>query len=235
MSAGQRKGRRVACLSPDAGLSCLRGCASGVAGLQRLPPGSSRPPRRKRRTRRRKKEKKKEKPAYEFSRLEMVPSDDSLLRNFVKPGHAVTASMSAVSNMADLRADVESEVTDLEGDADPDGRHAISPRDVAPAVLPKGQRKSLEFTFFMPHEVGENQHAVPAPQAAGRARRKRCLSELRGRRGRCRRYQYLFVVLSANPNAYGYLKQIESGAPGVQRTRWTRGPSCCITGSCCRP
>ena len=42
------------------------------------------------------KKKTKEKPDYEFNRLEVVPSDDSLTRNFVKPGHVATASLSAV-------------------------------------------------------------------------------------------------------------------------------------------
>ena len=159
-----------------------------------------------------KKEKKKEKPAFEFSRLEMVPSDESLLRNFMKPGHTVTATMTAVANMADLRADVESEVTNLEGAPIPMGDtryHLVMSR---PAVLPKGQPKTLEFTFFAPHEVGETstlflRHKLQSARGGSVVYQGSEATRLMPP------YQYLFVVLSANPNAYGYLKQIESVRP----------------------
>ena len=43
---------------------------------------------------------------FKFSRLEVIPSDDVLLRNFTKPGHAFTASLSAVAQLADTRGEL---------------------------------------------------------------------------------------------------------------------------------
>ncbi len=149
---------------------------------------------------------------FKFSRLEVVPSDDALLRNFTKPGHAFTASLSAVAQLEDTRAELTSEVTTVEGTpvAMGDTRyHLVMAR---PVVLPKGQRKTLEFTCFMPHEVSDTgglflrytlQLARGGSVVHSGSEGTRLLPA----------YQYLFVVLADNPNTYGYLKQLESVRP----------------------
>jgi hypothetical protein len=157
--------------------------------------------------------KKKEQKPYEFTNFEVVPSDDSLPRNFVKPGHAVAASLSAVSNVADLRAEVESQVTDANGAPVPMAGTTYHLLNVRPAVLPKGQRKMLEFTYFIPHEAGENSGLFLRHRLL-LARSKNLLWNGEAEpTGPMPSYQYVFVVLSDNPNAYGYVKQLESVRP----------------------
>ncbi len=156
--------------------------------------------------------KKKEKPPYEVGRLEVVPSDDASMRNLVKPGHMVTATLPALCSIADFRADVEMEVTDTQGEPVPIGGtryHLVMSR---PVVLPKGQRKTLEFTFFIPQETGENSGLFLRHRLRHARGGNLVLSESEPA-SQMPNEQYLLVVLSTNPNAYGYLKRLDSVEP----------------------
>lgn len=149
---------------------------------------------------------------FKFSRLEVIPSDDVLLRNFTKPGHAFTASLSAVAQLADTRGELTSEVTTVEGTpvAMGDTRyHLVMAR---PVVLPKGQRKTLEFTCFMPHEVSDTS-GLFLHYALRLARGGSVVHDESEATRLLPPHQYLFVVLADNPNTYGYLKQLESVRP----------------------
>ncbi len=159
------------------------------------------------------KKKKKKKPEYEFGELETLPSDDSINRNYVKPGHAVTAWVPTLANYNDLRANFETSVTDV-------GRHPILIRDTnyylvmsRPAVLPKAQRKFLESTFFIPQESGKDSSNLFLQYTLRSVRGGRVVHEDSQITRAMPANQYILAVMSTNPNRYGYLKQLESVQP----------------------
>lgn len=157
--------------------------------------------------------KKKKKKPYDFKLLETVPSDDTLNRNFVKPGHAVTAWVPAIANENDLRAEFETSVTDVSGRPVLIGDtryHLVMSR---PAVLPKGQWKFLESTFFIPQETGSTSGNVFLRHTLRPARGGRVVHTDSQITRTMPSHQYLFAVLGANPNAYGFVKQLETVSP----------------------
>jgi hypothetical protein len=159
------------------------------------------------------------KPDFQVGQLQTLPADDSLIRNFVKPGHAVTAWIPAIANNFNSRADLETAVTDDSGRPLPVGDtkyHLVMSR---PAVLPKGQVKYLESTFFVPGESLPEGFTVFLQHRLKPERGGRVVHEAGEPTRRLAPYQYLFVVLSANPNLYGYLKQIESVRPAFDELR----------------
>ncbi len=150
---------------------------------------------------------------YEFRRLEVIPSDDALLRNFVKPGHAVTASLSAIANRADLRAELQSEVASRDRLPIPVGDTRFHLVMTRPAVLPKSQRKDFESTYFIPADSGMELSTVFLHHTLCAARGGGTVFEDSEVTYQMPAHQYLLVVLAANPNAYGYLKQLDSICP----------------------
>ncbi len=157
--------------------------------------------------------KKKKQPDFVFRDLETLPSEDSVNRNFVKPGHMVTAWISALANHDDLRAEFETFVTDTEDRpiTVADTRyHLVMSR---PAVLPKGQEKYLETNYFIPVETARESSSVFLRHKLKVARSGHVVHESSQIARQMPPYQYLFAVLSRNPNAYGFLKQLESVSP----------------------
>ncbi len=160
-----------------------------------------------------KKKAKAKKPPFKVGDLETLPSEGTVNRNFVKPGHTVTAWVPAVSNDEDLRADFETSVTDSSSRPIPVGDtryHMVMSR---PAVLPKGQEKYLESTFFIPVEAARDSSNVFLQHRLKAVRGGRIVHENAQIARQMPAYQYLFAVLSGNPNVYGYLKQLESTSP----------------------
>ncbi len=157
--------------------------------------------------------KKAKKPEFVFRDLETLPSEGTASQNFVKPGHAVTAWVSALANYEDLRAELETYVSDVSNRPIPVGDtryHIVMSR---PAVLPKGQEKFLESTFFIPVETAKDSSNVFLQHKLKAVRGGRMLHENAQIARQMPFYQHTFVVLSKNPNAFGYLKQIESISP----------------------
>ncbi len=190
-------------------LTALPGCS----GCRKSEEGAKSEEQKQKEAAEKKKKKKKKKPDYEFGKLETIPSDDSLNRNYVKPGHAVTAWVPALANHNDLRAEFDTAVTDISG-------HPILVRGTnyhlvmaRPAVLPKGQTKFLESTFFIPPETDSNtsnlflQHKLRAARGGGVVHEDAQITRAMPAN------QYVLAVLSTNPNRYGYLKQLESVQP----------------------
>lgn len=161
------------------------------------------------------KPKKKPKPDYEIGRLEVMPSDDALMRNFVKPGHVATASFRAIANNFDLRAELKTEVTALDQTVIPVGDtrfHMLASRT---ALLPKGQPKVFESTYFIPNDVGKENSTLFLHHMLNSARGGSLVYENAEPTRQMPPHQYLFVVLAANPNAYGYVKTMHSMVPSV--------------------
>ncbi len=159
------------------------------------------------------KKRKAKKPEFEFRNLETIPSEEGMNRSFVKPGHAVTGWMTALANYDDLRAEFETYVSDVSNRPIPVGNtryHMVMSR---PAVLPKGQEKYLESTFFIPGESEEELGSVFLQHKLKSARGGLIVHEASQIASQMPAYQYLFPVLSSNPNAWGYLKQMESISP----------------------
>lgn len=165
--------------------------------------------------------KKKKKKEEEKKKQRIEPYDfvsrpsTGVKQTLVKPGHWTSMTLEAQANYEDLRGEL---VTDLLGagntPADLDGnlyRLQIS----RPVVLPKGQKRSLEFPQFTP--------AVSPVQAmethfnlgmGGRVERQsfQPLSFLS-------QHQYYLVVLARNPDFYRYLLDLDSVKfPGPQLT-----------------
>ena len=163
--------------------------------------------------------KQKKKKPVDVSDLETLPSDDTDTRNFVKPGHMVTAWVGARANLEDLRAEFETSVANGSGRPIFIGNtryHLVTSR---PAVLPKGQQKYLETTYFIPVETEKNassvflQHKLKSVSGGGIVDEASQIAQL------LPNYQYLLAVLSANPNAFGYLKQMEAVKPSYDELR----------------
>lgn len=159
------------------------------------------------------KAKKKQKPDYEIGRLEVLPSDDALMRNFVKPGHTATAALPAIANNFDVRAELKSEVTSLDQAVIPIGDTSFHVRATRPAVLPKGQPKVFESTYFIPNDANKENSTLFLHHTLNSERGGSLLYENSEGTHQMLPYQYLLVVLAANPNAYGFMKTLHSVLP----------------------
>jgi hypothetical protein len=149
---------------------------------------------------------------FESGELNVLPTDATLAAYGIKPGHWLSVRQQLKSNKVDFDGELESVATDQ---ARIPYRLANSPfelRTRRPALLPKGQGKSFELTYFVPH-------------AAHRYNRVWLSSELQTRFGgsvrhaqpqvtnRLRAHQAYLVVLGRNPDQYSYLKTLESIRP----------------------
>ena len=97
-------------------------------------------------------EKKKEKPKPDFDvgRLQILLQDEGGTRNLVKAGHWMTASQRVKANNFDFHADLESAANDRSRQLIPVQNTAFRMTTACPVVLPKGQTRDLEATFFIP-------------------------------------------------------------------------------------
>ncbi len=169
----------------------------------------------------REEEKKKEKPKPDFEpgRLQILLRDQSSAQNLVKAGHWMTATQRAKANNFDFHAELESAATDRSREPFVVANTAFRMTMFRPVVLPKGQTRELEATFFIPNAPPSGDLAAPATVWLR--------NTLRARRGgrevyaadepatMMPAYQYFFLVLAADPDRYAYLKRLDSIAPPV--------------------
>jgi len=165
------------------------------------------------------KQKAKPKPDFDVGRLQILLRDEGNARNLVKSGHWMTATQQMTANNFDFHAELQSAVTDRSRTPVPVQNTAFRLTSVRPVVLPKGQRRALETTFFIPNIPPGGGIASPATIWLR--------NTLRARRGgrevhaadepttAMPAYQYFFVVLADNPDHYGYLKRLDSIVPPV--------------------
>jgi hypothetical protein len=192
------------------GMSLFTGCGGCT------PDDSLRPDEKELDPEEKEKKKKAEKPPdYTFEEIRAQPNEfakDRAKVNYVKRGHWVTTTQQVLANNFDVQADVQAVVTNLAGgvyDIE-HTRYALS--YTRPVALPKGQPKPLETLFFIPREPVLSQSVnlrndllnvrgglAPLPQSTSVLP----LEE----------WQYLFVVLSSRPTAYGFLEQTQTFTP----------------------
>jgi hypothetical protein len=156
------------------------------------------------------KEKEKPKPDFEVGQLRITPSDGGADKTVVKPGHWVAATMQMKANNFDFPAELESATINTSQrpyDVEHTRFHLLMSR---PASLPKGQAMQFETVYFVPHGVPREQKQVLLE------------TKLRGSRGgreqagatqgviQMQPFQYLILVLAANPDRYGVLDLIDS-------------------------
>lgn len=159
------------------------------------------------------KKKKKEKPKPDFERnvrLRVQPHDPNETRNLVKAGHWMAATQEAKANNYNFQAELDSATTKRGGQPFDIPNTAFRMRMTRPASLPKGQTKYFETIYFIPNLSGD--------EDGYQGTRMIWLdSKLRARRGGrvvmsrpeptaiMPPYQYFFLVLSDDPDRYGYL------------------------------
>lgn len=164
-------------------------------------------------------QKEKPQPDFELGRLQILLRDEGSTRNLVKPGHWMTATQAMTANNFDFHAELESAATDRNRLPVPVQNTAFRLTAARPVVLPKGQTRVLETTFFVPDLPPDDELSGPATIWLR--------STLRARRGGRQvegadepatampAYQYFFVVLADTPERYAYLKRLDSIAPPV--------------------
>ncbi len=157
-----------------------------------------------------KKKKEKPKPDFEFGRLHVKPHDPAETRNLVKAGHWMAATQAAKANNFNFKAELDSASTKRGGQPFDVPNTAFRIRMSRPASLPKGQTKHFETIYFIP--------SLPSEEDGYQGSRMIWLeNKMRARRGgrevisrpeptsTMPHFQYFFLVLSDDPDRYGYL------------------------------
>jgi len=167
--------------------------------------------------------KKKKKPKPDFAppgRLQIQPRDPTVNQNLVKAGHWMTATQEMKANNFDFKGELDSASTKRGGEPFEIQNTTFRMRMSRPASLPKGQAKHFESLYFVPslpsQEQGYEGSRIVWLQNKLRARRggREILSSAQPTTA-MPHYQYFFVVLSDDPDRYGYLKRMQTVMPPV--------------------
>lgn len=155
---------------------------------------------------RRAKKAKQRKPDLEMEQLRCHPHEPKADRTWCKPGHWTSGSLAAKANNFDLLGELETAVTDRNGN--PVGLVGMpySLECSRLIALAKGQRKTFESVFFLPANVGQSllSYRITIRKGGrGREEASRLVSRMPG-------YQYHFVVLARAPSSYAFLKGLDS-------------------------
>jgi hypothetical protein len=202
-------------------IGLLLGMVPGIAGCGGCFGEDPIEARRRREEEAKKKEAEKPKDDVDFDRVRSLPRDESSTLNFAKSGHWIAAWQLARANNFDVSGELVSATTAGAGRASPVPGTPFRLRTVRPAPLPRGQAKLFESQFFVPAQV-------PNPENDGVGKALWMESSLRYRRGgrelkrtreiitRMPDYQYYLIVLSDDPDRYGYLGRMQSVSPPCQ-------------------
>lgn len=165
--------------------------------------------------RKKKKEDEKKKQRIEPYDFVSRPSTGVLKQTLVKPGHWTSVTLEAQANYEDMRGKLVTELLAAGGvPADLDGdlfRLQIS----RPVVLPKGQKRSLEFPQFTPAISPVQSMETHFNLGLGGRVERQTIERL----SFLPQHQYYMVVLARNPEPYRYLLNLDSVKfPGAQLT-----------------
>ncbi len=155
------------------------------------------------------KKKEKPKPDFEFLRFTTQPGEleqTDVQEVSMKPGHWTSAVLSARANNFDFRGELLSEMLDKTARPVPLDDMLFQLRTTRPVILPKGQRRLVEFSVLTP---------------ASRRARNVATRLLTGTGGRpvfaetqvmtpMPPSQFFFIVLALNPDSYSFLKKTDS-------------------------
>ena len=168
-----------------------------------------------------KQEDEKPKAEVEMPSLATVPADTTVAFPVAKPGHWVTVRHEIKANFSDLQGDLWTATTDMQGVPFEVQNTPFELESTRPAPLPKGQTKFFDTTYFIPLLSKTPTKGVWMGQEFRAARGGRVMQMDRSRVAAMPAYQYFFVVLSSEPDRYGYLSRLTSvSAPvsGVEET-----------------
>lgn len=153
----------------------------------------------------------KEKPKKDFELLAFATQPGALENAqrrevFLKPGHWTSAVLETRANNFDFHGELASEVADQQQQPVDLDQMPFRLSTTRPAIMPKGQRRFLEFSLFAPAE------------ARGRWAQTRLLNGPGGRMllGESHTilpmpaHQYYFVVLALNPDSYSFLQRLDA-------------------------
>jgi hypothetical protein len=155
---------------------------------------------------------------FTIGELETLTSRDELKRNFVKPGHFVSASLPATANKFDFQGELETLTIDNTQTPTVIVDTSFHITSLRPALLPKGQTKYLESTYFIPRDTGRGSEMIFLQNRLRAIDSSQHDFESTQVTNRMPPYQYILVVLAANPNAYSYLNQLPSVSPPYDET-----------------
>lgn len=190
---------RLAALLAALLMPCLPGCGGC---------GSSAPTDSKDAKKDKPDEAKNEKPKedFELSGLKVLPHEEKPSQ-FVKPGHWSTATQEIKANNFDFQGELEGETVDpKQRPIDMPGT-ALFLTTSRPALLPKGQNKFLDLTFFVPADARRSRLASRLlTQGGGRA----VLSGARDPLVTLNPHQFVFLILTPDPSRYSYFKLLDT-------------------------
>lgn len=157
-------------------------------------------------------EKKKREP-FESGELKVLPADDNLAAHGVKSGHWVAARNEWKSTQSDARLELAVAPVGLDGQPIPFGESGYSLEYSRPVVLPKGQNKSFELPCFVakssdPSAANRNVVLASNLRAGGSS-----VHDKGQLTNRLRPHQMHLVVLARRPDAFAYLKSLETVRP----------------------
>ena len=103
--------------------------------------------------------KKPEKPKPDFEQLKfaVVPNDKKSPPRFIKPGHWTSITYEALANNFDFSGRLRTESVDGTNNPIPLPGTPFQFATTRPALLPKGQKKLLETTLFVPQGYSQSQ------------------------------------------------------------------------------
>ncbi len=168
--------------------------------------------------------KEKAKADFEFRDTRTIPSEvvSNTPRNNVKPGHWTTVGSTVVANNFDFQAELHSAAVDELGNPLDVDHTNFFLRSRRPAPLPKGQPKFFESTCYVPRRLLPDNNQFTIGNSPRMTRLESDLTAVGGGRELEIKqdpvtvmddYQYFMIVLASNPNAYSYLRAMDTIAP----------------------
>lgn len=145
------------------------------------------------------------KPDFEFQRFSTQIGAPPEAESGFKPGHWTPLTVETVANNFDFRGELSCELLDSQAASVLLPKTSAEIRSVRPAVLPKGQIRSLDTLLF------------PPPDGSARQVSTRLLSARAGadvvqtafRLSALPAYQWYLLVLAAEPTGYRYLRTMD--------------------------
>ncbi len=160
--------------------------------------------------------KKEEKPKedIESREIQILPTDENLAHYGAKPGHWIGLRHNLRANRADFKGEIVVFPTERNGGALPLANSPYRPLFIRPAVLPKGQYKSIELTCFVPVRAESGKQIYL--QSELRTEYGGAVRHLKSQvTNSLRPHQAFLVVLARRPDTYAYLKTLQSVRPTI--------------------
>ena len=150
--------------------------------------------------------------AFQSQEVQLLPTDADFAAHGIKPGHWLSLRQQLKSNKADFLGDLAAFAGNRDAQAYRLANMPVLVESHRPAILPKGQGKTFELMCFVPQQAASSQqiwiYSNLQTELGGVTRLGS--SQIANR---MRPYQNFLVVLARRPEAYGYLKTLESIRP----------------------